>query len=65
MKKRRTGLLVFFSPVESYLTIVKIPKTASLVKYWTYFNEKYLRSNNFPRLLIKARYMKNDTFFKI
>ena len=49
---KKQGAGFFFPTMEKYLTVTNISKTVSLEGEWTYLNEKYLRDNNFPRLLI-------------
>ena len=65
MKSREDDTTEFFPAIKSYVTVPKIPMFIILVKYCAYLNKKYLTSDNFPHLLIKVRYMKNDVFFKI
>ena len=53
MKSREDNIIGVFPNVEIYLTVTDIPKTESLEEQWTYFNEKYLRGNNFLISLLK------------
>ena len=46
-------MLGFFPTMERYLTIIDFLKAISLVNLKTYFKEKFLGGNNWPRLLMK------------